>query len=226
MSLVPSITESLRAWGHDPIACTKYCEQPDLATVGGTKNPDLAAIEALSPDVVMLDREENRREDAEALADRGIEVFVTDVRRLDQVATELDRVATRIGLASQTSTWPDFSVSPDPGVDRRRVFVPIWRRPWMTIGAATYGSTVLTWLGFDNIYGAPGDGAYPEVALDDVAARQPDLVLVPSEPYGFEAHHLDELRALAPVVEVDGQDLFWWGTRTPTAVERLRAAIG
>ncbi len=226
VSLVPSITESLRAWNHDPIACTKYCEQPDLTTVGGTKNPDLAAIAALAPDVVMLDREENRREDAEALEALGIDVFVTDVRRLDQVAAELDRVAERIGLGPQTGGWQDFGSADEPAAPRRSVFVPIWRRPWMTIGAQTYGSTVLDWLGFDNVFGRLDDGAYPEVTLEAVRSRTPDLVLVPSEPYVFEADHLDELRTIAPVIEVDGQDLFWWGTRTPAAVERLDRAIG
>ncbi len=223
VSLVPSITESLRAWGRDPIACTKYCEQPDLLTVGGTKNPDLAAIGALRPDVVMVDREENRREDALALEAMGIEVFVTDVCRLDQVAPELDRVAARVGLSSQTADWPIFT--PDTSLRRVRVFVPIWRRPWMTIGADTYGSTLLRWLGFDNVFGEPDDGTYPEVSLDEAARRRPDLVLAPSEPYVYEAAHLEELRAVAPVVEVDGQDLFWWGTRTPLAAERLRSVL-
>lgn len=224
VSLVPSITESLRAWGRDPIACTKYCEQPDLPSVGGTKNPDIDAIVALAPDVVMLDREENRREDAETLAAAGLDVFVTDVRRLDQVAPELDRIARRIGLASKTGNWPSFAESATEA--RRRVFVPIWRRPWMTIGAETYGSTLLATLGLDNVFGTAADGAYPEVTLDEAARRGVDLVLAPSEPYDFTAEHLEELAVVAPVMTVDGQDLFWWGTRTPSAIEQLRRAVG
>ncbi len=222
VSLVPSITESLHAWGHDPVACTKYCEQPDLATVGGTKNPDIEAIAALAPDVVMLDREENRKEDAEAIEALGIEILVTDVCRLDQVAGELDRIAARVGTTSGTEAW---SAPASAAVTPRRVFVPIWRRPWMTIGAQTYGSTLLAALGFENIFAGPDDGNYPQVTLDQAAERSPDLVLAPSEPYVFEATHLEELRAVAPVIEVDGQDLFWWGTRTPSAIERLGLAL-
>ena len=226
VSLVPSITESLRTWGHDPVACTKYCEQPDLATVGGTKNPDIEAIAALAPDVVLLDREENRKEDATAIESLGIEILVTDVCRLDQVAAELDRIAERVGLASGTGDWAIPTLVDAAVVDTtRRVFVPIWRRPWMTIGAETYGSTLLAALGFENIFAGPDDGNYPEVTLEQAAERSPDLVLAPSEPYVFEAPHLDELRAVAPVIEVDGQDLFWWGTRTPAAIDRLRLAL-
>ena len=71
VSLVPSVTETLLAWGVDVIACTRFCEQPELLHVGGTKDPDIAAIVALAPDLVVVDREENRREDAEALDGRG-----------------------------------------------------------------------------------------------------------------------------------------------------------
>ncbi len=222
VSLVPSITETLRHWGHDPIACTRFCEQPDLATVGGTKNPDLEAIAELGPDVVMFDREENRREDAEAIERLGIEVFVTDVRSLDDVRFELDRLADRLGLRSQTADWPDWGPIPAP---RRRAFVPIWRRPWMTIGAATYGSSFLAVLGVENAYADLGGDAYPEVSLDEVRTRRVDIVLAPSEPYVFTPEHLAELSIVAPVVEIDGQDLFWWGSRTPAALDRLRSLI-
>src|SRR6185369_5763935 len=79
VSLVPSLTETLIALGVPPVACTRFCEQPDLPHVGGTKNPDIDAIVALAPDLVFMDREDNRREDAEALEARGIEVLPTDV---------------------------------------------------------------------------------------------------------------------------------------------------
>jgi ABC-type Fe3+-hydroxamate transport system substrate-binding protein len=220
VSLVPSFTETLLAWGCEPVACTLYCEQPDLAHVGGTKNPDIDAIERLGPDVVLMDREENRREDAEALTARGLRIFVTDVRSVADVAPTLDRLADALGLVRRTGEWPAVSV---PALEQR-AFVPIWRRPWMTIGARTYGSSMLDAIGIVNVY---GDDArdYPEVDLQDVVARAPDVVLVPSEPYDFKPSHLDELRLLAPVVEIDGRDLFWWGARTPAALVRLRAGL-
>jgi ABC-type Fe3+-hydroxamate transport system substrate-binding protein len=221
VSLVPSITETLRSWGHDPIACTRFCEQPDLPVVGGTKNPDIDAIAALRPDVVMVDREENRREDADALARLGIEVLVTDVRSLDDVGSELDRMAARLGGVSR-APWSAPPTAPGPG---RRAFIPIWRRPWMTIGPSTYGSTLLAVLGLANVYDDPDGPTYPGVTLEHVAERSPDVVIVPSEPYDFEAPHLAELARLAPVIEVDGRDLFWWGARTPDALERLRLAV-
>ena len=44
VSLVPSVTETVLAWGVTPVAVTRFCEQPDLVQVGGTKDPDLEAI--------------------------------------------------------------------------------------------------------------------------------------------------------------------------------------
>ena len=56
----------------------------------------------------------------------------------------------------------------------------------------------------------------------------PDLVLLPTEPYAFAARHVAEVRAAVPGADVhilDGRDLFWWGTRTPTALTRLGVAL-
>ena len=86
MSLVPSSTETLLALGGDVVACTRFCEQPHLAHVGGTKNPDVAAIVRLAPDLVVMDREENRSEDAAALVDAGLDLFVSDVRTVADAA--------------------------------------------------------------------------------------------------------------------------------------------
>lgn len=202
------------------MACTKYCEQPRLEHVGGTKNPDIDAIVELGPDIVFMDRVENRKEDAEALVARGLRVVDIDVRTLADVGPEMDTIARAAGLDR-----PIIEVPPARPVERT-AFVPIWRRPWMTIGADTYGSTLLQALGIGNVF-ADAATEFPEVDLDDVATRRPDLVLVPSEPYEFTASHLEELAVIgADIVEVDGQDLFWWGARTPMAIDRLRAALG
>ena len=222
VSLVPSSTESLLALGADVVACTKYCEQPSLVHVGGTKNPDIDAILALAPDVVVVDREENRREDADALRTAGIELFVSEVTSLRDAAIVVERLARLVGVEP-----PPVVI--DAPVDRPEVtvFVPIWRRPWMSISAATYGGDVLKHLGCRLVTGT-SPTAYPEVDLADLADMAPDAILVPSEPYEFSDEHLAELATAAPtsqIVRVDGQDLFWWGTRTPAAMRRLSQVL-
>lgn len=223
VSLLPSVTETLRAWGLDPVACTRFCEQPDLPHVGGTKDPDVAAIVALRPDLVVVDEEENRREDADALVAAGLEVFVTAVRSVADVAPTLDRLA---GAVSVVLAAESGAPAPDPAAKTGlRAFVPIWRRPWMTINDDTYGSSLLEAVGVANVYAGEAD-RYPTVAdLDDVRRRRPDRVLAPSEPYPFAERHRAELESVAPATFVDGQDLFWWGVRTAAAMERLRSSI-
>lgn len=227
ISLLPSTTETLLAWGVPPIACTRFCEQPTLRHVGGTKDPDIDAIEALAPDLVVMDREENRREDADEMARRGIALHVTHVVSLADVEPTM-RALWEASGRPEVDPWPVDSAPEHLGAptsSARRAFVPIWRRPWMTINDDTYGSSLLAACGVSNVFGASAD-RYPEVTLEAVAAHRPDLVLLPSEPYAFTERHVPEVSVLATEVRlIDGRDLFWWGVRTVSALQRLRAAL-
>ena len=230
VSLVPSSTETLLALGVDVVACSRFCEQPELLHVGGTKNPDIAAIVDLAPDLVVLDREENRIEDHRALVDAGLTVFVSDVTDLSGALGVVDELARATGATGHAYDVAEADIVDVVHGPRRSAFVPIWRRPWMSISAATYGASVLRHLGVDvvDLTEADGGSAYPTVELADVATLDPDLVVVPSEPYEFAPSHLVELAASlgrSRIVEVDGQDLFWWGIRTPSALDRLATAL-
>ncbi len=94
----------------------------------------------------------------------------------------------------------------------------------MSLAGGTYGSSLLAAIGVDNVF-ADADDRYPTVTLEAARARRPDVVLAPSEPYPFGERHIPLLDEVAPVVLVDGQDLFWWGVRTPAAGERLRRQL-
>ena len=221
VSLVPSVTETLLAWHVDVVACTRFCEQPQLAHVGGTKDPDIAAIIDLAPDLVVLDREENRRDDAETLAAAGVPLHVTHVASLADVGPMLAALAAAVG--AQPPSIPEWPAD----ATWASVFVPIWKRPWMTVNRHTYGASVLAAIGVRDVFDDHPD-TYPTVEPADVVARRPDAVLLPSEPYPFAERHVAEVAELFPgavPVLVDGQDLFWWGVRSEGAVERLRAAL-
>jgi ABC-type hemin transport system substrate-binding protein len=198
------------------VACTRFCQRDDLTHVGGTKNPDIERIVALSPDLVVMDAEENRREDHVALVSRGVLVHVLRIQSLDVVEPSLRELAQRVGADYE----PSDLLPPAPV--RLSAFIPIWRRPWMALGQPTYGSSLLRRLGVANVY---DDAPYPEVDLDAVRERRPDVVLAPSEPYPFGVRHVPQLEGVAPVTLVDGRDLFWWGSRTPGALERLATVV-
>jgi ABC-type Fe3+-hydroxamate transport system substrate-binding protein len=217
VSLVPSVTETLLAWGVTPVACTRFCEQPDLPHVGGTKDPDVAAIVELRPDLVVLCVEENRREDADALTEAGVATAALSIDGVADVAPALRMLAGLVGVDPSGVLDLDGAA---PVGERLRAFVPVWKRPWMSLAGGTYGSSLLASIGVDNVF-ADADDRYPTVTLEEARSRRPDVVLAPSEPYPFRERHVPVLAEVAPVVLVDGQDLFWWGVRTPAAAARL-----
>jgi ABC-type Fe3+-hydroxamate transport system substrate-binding protein len=221
VSLVPSVTETLLAWGVTPVACTRFCEQPDLPHVGGTKDPDVPAIAGLAPDLVVMCVEENRREDAEALSAAGLATASLSVDAVADVAPALRMLA---GLVGVDPGVVDDVEAGDAPPDAPRAFVPIWKRPWMTMSGGTYGSSLLAAAGVANVFAGARD-RYPTVTLEEARERRPDVVLAPSEPYPFAERHVPLLEEVAPVVLVDGQDLFWWGARTRAALARLRDAL-
>jgi hypothetical protein len=221
ISLVPSVTESLLAWGVEPVACTRFCEQPGLRHVGGTKDPDIGAIVALAPDVVVVDREENRRHDAEEMVRQGLRVVDLHVTSVASAVSETARLASIVGAAF------DAPVAPDDMSVRLTAFVPIWRRPWMTINAATYGASILGSVGIAVTHAGAAE-SYPEVSGDALGAVRRDtgatVVVLPTEPYAFAERHVPEIAELTGITDVrivDGRDLFWWGTRTGPARQRL-----
>jgi ABC-type Fe3+-hydroxamate transport system substrate-binding protein len=170
--------------------------------------------------------EENRREDAEALADAGVATASLSIDALADVGPALRMLGALVGVPADAAELGavDELAAPPPPPARLRAFVPIWKRPWMTLSGGTYGSSLLAALGVANVFADAAD-RYPTVTLDEARDRRPDVVLAPSEPYPFAERHVPVLAEVAPVVLLDGQDLFWWGARSPGAVARLRERL-
>ncbi len=225
VSLVPSATETLLAWGVEPIAVTRFCEQGDrFVTVGGTKDPSIADIVSLHPDVVVMCDQENRREDADAIMNSGIAVHAIHITNVSMVGQQMRLLAEAVGIEGSFGDACGMPSLDNLDVAAPRVFAPIWRKPWMTINGDTYGGSLLTALGLDNIFSAHTD-RYPTVTNDQIQAANPDAVWATSEPYPFTERQRDELETFAPTTFVDGKDLFWWGVRTPLAMARLHALV-
>lgn len=221
VSLVPSITEALATDVPDRlVGATDWCTHPaDLAVtrVRGTKNPDLAAIRALGPDLVVANQEENRELDVRRLRAAGVAVWVTAIETVPQALASLTRLYDEaLGLA--TPPWLTRARelwSGPPLAGRGRVAVPVWRDPWMVVGPRTYTSDLLARLGWSNAYDA-GTERYPKVELADLDRADLDLVLLPDEPYVFTADDGPEAFSRVPTRLVSGRLLTWYG---PAMVE-------
>jgi len=235
VSLVPSLTEALAVTVPDRlVGATDWCSHPpglDVARVRGTKNPDRAAVAALRPDLVVANREENRRLDVDRLRADGVPVWVTVIESLDQALVSLRRLFGEVlavgepdWLAAAAAEW-----APPPSGPRPRVVVPVWRDPWMVVGARTFTGDVLARLGLDNAFAGHPE-RYPRVEPAELRAAGPELVLLPDEPYPFTADDGPEAFAGLPVALVSGRDLTWYGPSLATAraslLARVREATG
>jgi hypothetical protein len=225
VSLVPSITEGLASVRPDAlVGATDWCTHPvDLAVtrVRGTKNPDLAAIRALEPDVVIANKEENRELDVRRLRDSGVRVEVTDIETVPEAVAAYRRLFDDVlgwprpaWLAEVESLW----CGPLPPVTRR-VAVAIWRDPWMVVGSRTFTGDLLRRLGWENVY-ADAD-RYPHVELADLDSAGTDVVLLPDEPYVFTADDGPDAFTSIPNELVSGRLLTWYGPSLVEAHESL-----
>ena len=230
VSLVPSITEAIAVTAPDVlVGATDWCTHPsdlDVLRVRGTKNPDHAAIVGLRPDLVVANREENRRVDVERLRAFGIPVWVTEVESVTQAIASLRRLLVDVlgahepgWLVTAADAWRQPVTLPPA-----RVAVPIWRDPWMVVGSGTFCGDLLGRMGLDLLV-ADGEGRYPKVELSTLVGWAPDLVLLPDEPYPFSADDGPEAFPTTPTALVSGRDLTWYGPSMATSRERLSAQI-
>ena len=230
VSLVPSLTEAMAlSTSGVLIAATDWCSHPadlDVARIGGTKNPDVSAIAAMAPDLVVANAEENRREDLDSLRDAGLAVWVTDIRTVDQAFASMARLLEAIGatttewLDAARREWGDLPAVPDD--ERRRAIIPIWRRPWMHVGSDTYAGDVLRRLGIDNALAEAAE-RYPRIPLEELPAHE--LVVLPDEPYAFTPDDGPGSFAPVPCALVSGRLLTWYGPAMLGASATLLASL-
>ncbi|MCW2497706.1 helical backbone metal receptor [Jatrophihabitans sp.] len=225
LSLVPSLTESVALTRPEAlVGATDWCTHPaglDVPRVRGTKNPDLAAIAALQPEVVLANQEENRELDVTRLRAAGIAVWVTRIRSVDEAFTSLDRMFAALQwpspgwLHEAAEAW----AAPAPQPPRRAV-VPIWRDPWMVVGSQTFTGDLLSRLGLVNVFDGATD-RYPHASVAEILDHRPELVVLPDEPYCFTA--TDGPEAFPGVAHrlVEGRSLTWYGPSLATARELL-----
>jgi ABC-type hemin transport system substrate-binding protein len=245
VSLVPSLTETLfvLGCGESLVGITRYCTEPAAAVaaierVGGTKDPDVALVHALRPELVLMDADENRREDFTAFVGAGLNVFVSFPRRGRDVIAVLRKLGELTGTrdaAAQRVTELENAmagIEADHAGPPVRVFCPIWKGPWMSFNSETYTHDLLALAGGLNVCAARGE-RYCRVALEDIATARPEVILLPDEPYVFAQKHVAALAALqdTPAWQAnrirftDGKALFWYGARTAGAIRYLRRQL-
>ncbi|MCW2786689.1 MAG: btuF 1 [Marmoricola sp.] len=216
VSLVPSITEALASVNPKAVVgATAWCTHPhDLETtrVRGTKNPDLGAIRRLKPDFIIANREENRELDVQRLRQSGLNVIVTNIETVPDAIETYERLFRNLldwpipgWLRDAKSQW--CGAYPRP---TRRVVMPIWRDPWLVVGSRTFANDLARRLGWENAAVGLLD-RYPRTDVNEILKLEPDVIILPDEPYEFTAENGPEMFPGVPTELVSGRLLTWYG---------------
>jgi ABC-type Fe3+-hydroxamate transport system substrate-binding protein len=232
VSLVPSITELLCDLGlaEQLVGRTGFCIHPwetvkSIPKVGGTKDVLMDKVRALEPTHVVVNVDENLKEDAEELATFVPHVVVTHPQGpLDNLylyrqmgeTFGVDAAAERLCGEFEAAHARVTAAAREP----RSVLYLIWRDPWMTVAPDTYIARTLELFGWHTV---PSEATerYPEV---DITAHEVDRVLLSSEPFHFKQEHLAEVEVLVPGAEVsliDGEMTSWYGSRAIAGLDYL-----
>jgi ABC-type Fe3+-hydroxamate transport system substrate-binding protein len=236
----PAITETVVAIGgrRSLVGVTRYCTRPrgmlwGLPRVGGTKNPEVARILDLKPDVVLANAEENREEDVRVLREAGLEVDVTLPKAVGEVPGAVRRWGRMLeaegeaeALASRIESELEGVQSSPPAETFRYVYW-IWKDPWMTVSDDTYVADLMRLAGGVNCYGGE-PVRYPTTDPEEAIRRGAGVHLFSSEPYPFrETRHGELVRTtFGPSVRplfVPGEDFCWHGVRTLRGLRAVRA---
>jgi ABC-type Fe3+-hydroxamate transport system substrate-binding protein len=222
VSLVPSQTELLSDLGLDDgiVGITKFCIYPahlrkKKSIVGGTKNINHAAIEALRPDLIIANKEENVQSDIELLATM-FPVYVSDVYDLEsarQMIADIGALTNTTEKATAIIKDINTAKADYPKHPQDSVLYLIWKNPWMAAGSDTFIHTMLEEAGYTNVLEAK---RYPTLTPQEIMELDPDVVLLSSEPYPFTESHIQEITMLLPGCRVrlaDGSMFSWYGSR-------------
>ncbi len=233
VTLVPSQTELLFDLGLEieVVGITKFCVHPNewfrnKKRVGGTKTLHLDIIRSLQPDLIIANKEENTKEQVEALA-AEFPVWTSDIQTLDQALSMIAQVGDIVGKGPEAATMVKEIRAGFAGLGNilkpKRVAYFIWRNPWMSVGGDTFISDMIETIGWTNVLA--DKQRYPEVALSELKDKALDTILLSSEPYPFKEVHIEEIRSTLPGVEVmlvDGEMFSWYGSRMGSAVNYFK----
>src|SRR5690606_23112078 len=231
ISLVPSQTEYLIDIGLEEqlVGLTKFCIHPaglkkKKTIIGGTKNFHFDKIEALQPDLIIGNKEENYQEGIERLSGQ-VPVWMSDIYDLEdslEMMALLGKITDRAARSQEIISKIRSGFERTFSIKGTAIYL-IWQEPMIAVGSHTYIDDLLQKVGFTNLIRKE---RYPEITQEEILRMQPDLLLLSSEPYPFGAKHQVAFQQMFPhtkVQLVDGEMFSWYGSRLLKAVDYFTA---
>jgi ABC-type Fe3+-hydroxamate transport system substrate-binding protein len=227
VSLVPSISEFLVAIGLEEslVGVTKFCVHPrrllkEKVLIGGTKQLNIAKIQALNPDLIIGNKEENTLTDIDALAGFA-PIYMSDINSLEEAYEFMECIGKLCGKEENTLNLISEIRNGFESIKNLSTgsFVYlIWKDPYFAVGKNTYIDAVLTHLGYKNCI---LQDRYPEISEE----LKPDYLFLSSEPFPFSEKHIEEVSKKFPeskIIFIDGEMCSWYGSRMLLAANYFR----
>lgn len=239
VSLVPSQTELLYSLGLDEevVGITKFCVHPQRwfktkQRVGGTKTLNVDLIKKLQPCLVIANKEENEKDQIEALQ-KFAPVWVSDVETLEdaiEMIQSLGQLVNKPGPANSiaASVVAGFGQLVPTALKPRTAYL-IWKDPYMAAGGDTFISDIMKRCGLSNIFSSYK--RYPQTTPTELRKMKCEVLILSSEPYPFRQKHIMELQQALPSAQIilaDGEMFSWYGSKlllAPTYLNKLIAGI-
>jgi ABC-type Fe3+-hydroxamate transport system substrate-binding protein len=240
ISLVPSLTELLFDLGltDEVVGITKFCVHPEQwfrskNRIGGTKQLNLPLIESLKPDLVIASKEENVKEQVEAVK-QFCPVYCSDISNLQEsyeVMEHLGFLTDRSAKATEliNNIQNSFKEVPITAKPIKAAYL-IWQEPYITVGGDTFINHMMQLAGFENVFAA--EQRYPVLTVEDLIKYDVEAVLFSSEPFPFKQKHIyafskewmqQNSHQQPPILKiVDGELFSWYGSRTLYAADYFR----
>lgn len=227
ISLVPSQTELLFALGleEEVVGITKFCVHPSdwfrkKTRIGGTKNVNYDLVKRLSPDLIIANKEENVKEQVEALQNIA-PVWTSDISNLyeafdmiHEIGRLTDRQVRATEIVSQIKDGFEDLYQKLSSYEALSAIYLIWKHPYMSVGNDTFIHDMMQHCKLNNLLS--DDLRYPQLSVEKIQSLCPDIILLSSEPFPFKEKHVTELQELLPtckIILVDGEMFSWYGSR-------------
>lgn len=225
VSVVPSQTELLFELGleEEVVGITKFCVHPPAwfrskTRVGGTKNLNLQKIEALQPDLIIANKEENTEAEIKYLQQK-FPVWTSDIATLHDSLNMIKSLGdlTNTAIKAQQlihNIQQEFDTYRHQFKQTATALYLIWQAPYMSVGKDTIIHHLMEYAGLKNVMS--NALRYPEISEEEMMQLQPDFILLSSEPYPFKEKHVTAFQQLFPnskVLLVDGELFSWYGAR-------------
>jgi len=236
ISLSPSLTEMVIALkaSQDLVGMSDACEASEnhFQRVGNPKALELSTIDALSPEWVLADSQDNRPEEIGKIQERW-KIKVFDIRTLANVC---DTVTELGGLLEKKKEARDLSELIQKEIQtnrktfqvrkKKRTVLLLWDAPFLTVNCDTYASRLVEDSGGENVFRDEPLREFP-VEMEDLVEKEPEMLLLSGKPAPFQPKHVAAFHryrvfSKIPIHLVDRSLFRRYGLETVKALQYFR----